>query len=190
MRSPAEPIRRKGPLKVRDVMARPAISVPADASILQAGELMLRHEISGLPVVDAKGHPVGVVTERDFLRPGRRSGDQPRPRWFEVLAGHSIPPAGAERWGERKVAEVMTPNPATVGEDASLDEVARMMESRRIKRLPVVRNGALVGVVSRGDLLRALVRSIRSGMGVTNDEAARARLNELERQSWLHRTRS
>ena len=177
-------------MRVRDVMTQEVIPVAADASVLQAGELMARYDISGLPVVDDEGHLVGIVTERDFLRPEKTTGDRPRPRWFEVLAGRSIPPAAPDRFRERRVAEVMTPNPITVGEDMPLDEVVQLIELRDIKRLPVMRGDQLVGVVSRGDLLRALVQSIHNGAGAMKEsQATRARLTELERQSWLHRTR-
>jgi CBS domain-containing protein len=174
-------------MKVRDVMTREVISVPADASVLQAGELMVRHDISGLPVLAADGRLVGIVTERDFLRPGRPCGDL-RPRALQVIAGQSAPP---ERYPARKVAEVMTPSPITVGEETPLEEVVRVMDSQSIKRLPVLRDGRLVGIVARGDLLRALVQSLRRvSEAVKEQEAARARLTELERQSWLQRTRS
>ena len=79
-------------MEVHEVMTWSVISVPAEASVLEAGELMVRHDISGLPVVDANGHLVGMVTERDFLRPDGITVDTPRPRWFEVLAGRSNPP--------------------------------------------------------------------------------------------------
>jgi CBS-domain-containing membrane protein len=109
-------------MKIRDVMTQPAISVPVDASVLQAGELMVRHDISGLPVTDAKGHLVGIVTERDFLRPAGVSTGFRRPRWLEVITGQSIPPAEPERFRERRVADVMTPEAVTVVEDTPLDE--------------------------------------------------------------------
>ena len=177
-------------MQIRDVMTQEVVTVPAGASVLQAGELMSRYEISGLPVVDDEGHLVGIVTERDFLRPEKTSGDRPRPRWFEVLAGRSMPPAAPDRFRERRVAEVMTPSPITVGENTPLDEVVRLIELQDIKRLPVMRSDQLVGVISRGDLLRALVQSIHNGAGAMKEsKAARARLTELERQSWLHRTR-
>lgn len=177
-------------MKVRDVMTRCAISVPADASVLQAGELMVRHDISGLPVTDANGHLVGIVTERDFLRPAGTSTVFRRPRWLQLITGQSMPPAEPERLRERRIADVMTREPATVGEDTALEEVVRIMDSRRIKRLPVLRDGQLVGIISRGDLLRALVQSIRiSSEAVIAQEAARSRVTELERQSWLQRMR-
>jgi len=173
-------------MKVRDVMTRKVICVPADASVLEAGELMALNDISGLPVVDSQGRLVGIVTERDFLRV-EKTADSNRPRWFQALSGQSSTP---ERFGKRRVADVMTPNPATVDEDTLLDDVVRIIESRDIKRLPVMRDDQLVGVISRGDLIRALVESIRSGSGaVKESEAVRARLTEVERQAWLHRTR-
>lgn len=177
-------------MKVREAMTRDVISVPSDASILQAGELMLQHHISGMPVVDANGGVVGIVTERDFLRPLGPRGDVRRPRWFEVLAGRSTIPEAPERRRERKIADVMTSDPITVTEDMPLVDVVRLMEDRRIKRVPVVREGRLVGIISREDLLRALVRSLRNRANAAKrDEAQRARLTEVERQSWLHRTR-
>lgn len=178
-------------MKVREIMTRQVIAVAPDASILHAGELMLRHDISGLPVVDTAGNLLGIVTERDFLRPPGIRGDDKRPRWLEVLTGKSAAPETPERCCERKVSEVMTPNPVTVGENASLEEVVRLMEERDIKRVPVVRDSRLVGIVSRADLMRALVASLRNGSTASKrDEALRARLTELERQSWLHRTRT
>jgi CBS domain-containing protein len=81
----------------------------------------------------------------------------------------------------------MTRNPATVTEDTPLKEVARLMETRQIKRVPVVRDGRLVGIVARADMLRALMQNLRTG--TQTDAARRARLTEIERQSWLHRTR-
>jgi CBS domain-containing protein len=177
-------------MKVCETMTRQVVSVPPDASILQAGELMLQHHISGLPVVDPDGHVVGIVTERDFLRPAGNSCEREPPRWFELLTGQSKAPDLPERCRERKVAEVMTRDPATVAEDTPLEEVVRLLEARDIKRLPVVRDGRLVGVISRADMLRALVKSLRAGADLSKrDEAVRARLTELERQSWLHRTR-
>jgi CBS domain-containing protein len=174
-------------MKVREAMSRRVVSVSPDASILQAGELMLQHHISGLPVVDAEGHVVGIVTERDFLRPAGIVEGTPRPRWLEVLTGRSQFPHAPERSGERRIADVMTRSLVTTTEDALLEEVVGLMEERRIKRIPVVRDGRLVGIISRADLLRALVRSLRNRL--PNDEVFRQRLTDLERQSWLHRTR-
>ena len=149
---------------------------------------MLAHNISGLPVVDGNGGVVGIVTERDFLRRREeRSGHLPR--WLELLGSAQL----AERCADcqsRTVADVMTPDPLTVSEDTSLEQVARLIEERDIKRLPVVRDGRLVGVVARADLVRALVSAIRRASDLAvEDLAERARILELERQAWMQRAR-
>jgi CBS domain-containing protein len=174
-------------MRVREAMTRQVVCVAPEASILQAGELMLRHGISGLPVVDMYGHVVGIVTERDFLRhPGSRNGNE-RPRWFEMLTGRSKPER-PEHYRDRKIAEIMTRDPVTVSEDSALEEVVRLMESRDINQVPVVRDERLVGIVTSADMLRALMRTLKTGS--KRDENLRQRLTELERQSWLHRTRA
>jgi CBS domain-containing protein len=175
-------------MKVRDVMTRRVISVRPETPLLEAGALMLAHHISGLPVIDANGQVVGIVTERDFLRP---RGDQtaPRPRWFELIGSSQL----AERCADcrsRTVAEVMTPAPLTVTEDTSLEQVVNLIEEHDVKRLPVVRDGRLVGVVARADLIRALVSAIRRASDLAiEDLSERARLLELERQAWMQRAR-
>jgi CBS domain-containing protein len=93
-------------MKVRDVMTSPVVSVGPDTPLLEAGELMLRNDISGLPVLDREARLVGLITERDFLRPTGCGPDYKRPRWFQVLAGRAKDEFG--RQSNRKVADVMT----------------------------------------------------------------------------------
>jgi CBS domain-containing protein len=174
-------------MKVREVMSSPVVFVTPDTSVLAAGELMLQHHISGLPVVDAAGSVVGVVTERDFLRPPGVGGDQDRLRWFEALAKRSPGPEQSDPRFTRKIGDLMTRNPVTVVEDTSVEEVLQLMEGRQIKRVPVLRDGRLVGIVSRADLLRALMHNLRRNTSA--EEIQRARLTEIERESWLHRIR-
>lgn len=175
-------------MKARDIMTRRVFSVRPDASILQAGELMLQHDISGLPVVDSDERVVGIVTERDFMRCAGASGAV-RPRWLEVLIGRTQFADGAAQRCASRIDEVMTRNPVTVTEDMAVDDVVRLMDGHRIKRVPVVRDGHLVGIIARADLMRALVRSIRVAQSAAkSDEALRSHITELERQNWLHRT--
>jgi len=143
-------------MQVRDVMKRNVISVRADEPILTAVRLMLQNRISGLPVVDAKGALVGIVTEGDFLRRDEIGTTRRRPKWLEFLIGPGRLADEYVHTSGRKVAEVMTPEPCTVGEDDSLRTVVELMERRRIKRLPVVRNGRMVGIISRANLMHAL----------------------------------
>jgi CBS domain-containing protein len=178
-------------MKVRDAMSPSVVTVRPDASILEASELMLKHDIGGLPVVDRRGRLVGIVTERDFLRPAHRGTGYRRPRWLQVLIGEAKVSEDHEQATNRKVAEVMTENPITVGDETPLEEVVSLMDRHDFSRLPVLRDGKLVGIVARADLLRALVRSLRKTSAVSKqDEDLRASMTELERQSWLHRTRS
>ncbi len=173
-------------MQVRDVMTRNVISVKADESILSAARLMLQNRISGLPVLDASGALIGIVTEGDFLRRGELGTTKRRSRWVEFLLG---PGKLAEEYvhqSGRKISEVMTRDPHTVGEDDSLESVVTQMERYRVKRLPVIRNGRLVGIVSRANLLHALA-SLARDMPVSNgsDAAIRDRILEaLAKQHW------
>jgi CBS domain-containing protein len=143
-------------MKVRDIMSPRVISVAPEASILEAIRLMLLNHISGLPVIDQAGVLVGVITEGDFLRRSETGTERKRPRWLEFLLGPSRLADEYVHTHARSVKDVMTPEPITISEDAALDEVVQLMESRRIKRLPVVRGGEVVGIVSRANLLHAL----------------------------------
>jgi CBS domain-containing protein len=173
-------------MKVSDVMTRRVVSVSPETTVLEAVRLMLQNHISGLPVIDASGHLVGVVTEGDFLRRAETGTQRKRARWLELLVG---PRALAEEYVQahgRKVQGVMTPDPVTVSEDTELDEVVRLMERRRIKRLPVVRGAQVVGIVSRANLMHALA-SLGSAAPVTTKSDAEIRsqiLAELDKQPW------
>jgi len=164
-------------MQVRDVMTRGVISVEPEESILIAARLMLQHRVSGLPVVDGKGALVGIVTEGDFLRRGEIGTARRRPKWLEFIVG---PGRLAEEYvhsSGRKVAEIMTPNPYTVDADAPLESVVELMERRRIKRLPVVRDGRLIGIISRANLMHALASLARTAPPPAgNDIAIRERI--------------
>lgn len=173
-------------MQVRDVMTRNVISVQADESIVNAARLMLQNRISGLPVVDTAGALVGVVTEGDFLRRGELGTARRRPKWLEFVIGPGRMAAEYVHESGRKVVEVMTPDPYTVGEDDSLETVVEVMERRRIKRLPVLRDGKLVGIVSRANLLHALASIARGTPAPSGDDAAvRDRvMAALAKQRW------
>jgi CBS domain-containing protein len=176
-------------MKAADVMTAHVISVKPDASVLECVRLMLQYRISGLPVIDATGALVGVVTEGDFLRRVEAGTERKRPRWLEFIAG---PGRLADEYVHshgRKVSEVMTPDPITIREDTPVEEVVRVMEERRIKRLPVMRGNVVVGIVSRANLLHALASVGREAApAAKDDQAIRARiLAELAKQPWAPR---
>lgn len=173
-------------MKAKDVMNSNVVSVQPTATIAQAIRLMLQKKISGLPVVNDAGGLVGIVTEGDFLRRAETQTEKRRPRWLEFLLG---PGRLADEYVHshgRKVEEIMTPGPVTVTEDTPLDEVVKTMEKRRVKRVPVMRGQQVVGIVSRANLLHALVSVVRDVKSPEiGDAAIREKLvAELQKQTW------
>jgi CBS domain-containing protein len=173
-------------MKVRDIMSPRVISVAPEASILEAIRLMLLNHISGLPVIDQAGALVGVVTEGDFLRRSETGTERKRSHWLEFLLG---PGRLAEEYVHthaRTVNDVMTPEPITITEDAALEQAVQLMESRRIKRLPVVRDGQVVGIVSRANLLHALVSLATAAPPAAKTDVAirEALVAEFEKLAW------
>jgi CBS domain-containing protein len=172
-------------MRASDVMRTEVQTCSPDSTIGEAIRLMLDKGISGLPVVDAAGTLVGIVTEGDFLRRAELGTERHRPRWLELLASPGRLAADYVQAHGRRVAEVMTPEVAAVAEDTPLAEVVRLMERRHVKRLPVLRDGRLVGLVARADLLRALAGAAAPGSAAAGDDAIRtAVLAALAGQPW------
>jgi CBS domain-containing protein len=170
----------------REVMTPKVISIEADAPIMQAVHLMLQNRISGLPVLGPKDELVGMVTEGDFLRRGEIGTRRRRSRWLEFMIGPGRLAEEYVRASGRKVDDVMTRNPVTIAEDSPLDQAVDLMERHRIKRLPVMRDGRLVGMVTRANLMHALVSLATQPKAPPGDDAAIREqiLAECERQSW------
>lgn len=171
---------------VEAVMTTPVISIRPSTSVAEAARLMLAHRISGLPVVEGDGTLVGIVSEGDFLRRSELGTERKRSWWLEFLVS---PGKVADEYVHahgRKVEEVMTNGAVTISKGATLDEVVEMMSRRSIKRLPVVDNGKIVGIVARSDLLRPMARALSPGdTQATDDEQIRAAIQaELSGQSW------
>jgi CBS domain-containing protein len=173
-------------MKAHDVMTWGAITVEPDASVTRAVRLMLQNKVSGLPVVDAKGQLVGMVTEGDFLRRGELGTRRQRARWLEFLLGPGRLADEYVQSSGRKISQVMTPDPKTITLQTPLEEVVRLMEHHQIKRLPVVHDGKVVGVVSRADLLHALASVVREVKPVASDDATLREqiIAECAKQPW------
>jgi CBS domain-containing protein len=176
-------------MKAREIMSLEVVSVSPDASILEAVRLMLQNRISGLPVVDRQGALVGVVTEGDFLRRGETGTQRKRARWIEFLMGSGQSADEYVHAHGRKVANVMTPTPITITEDTRLDDVVSLMEQSGVKRLPVVRQGRVVGIVSRANLLHALASLVGDlPASATTDVTIRERIiSEFSNKTWSPR---
>ena len=123
---------------------------------------MAQRRISGMPVVDDAGTIVGMISEGDLVR-WHEGYTERQARWLDMLAeGFDLAPAFVEgiREQQRKVKSVMSPGAMTVTEETPAREVARLMYAKNIKRVPVVRDGKLVGIVARSDLVRALAEKL------------------------------
>jgi CBS domain-containing protein len=175
---------------VADVMTRHVLSVEPDSTVEAAASLMLERGISGLFVVNTKGELAGVITEGDLLRRDELGTQRHRPWWLRLIVSPGQQAADFTRTHGRKVKDVMTETVISVADDASLEDAVGLMETNRIKRVPVTRDGRVVGVVSRSDLLRALVGRSRSDLSTATDDRSirTAILDSLDKQSWAPMT--
>jgi CBS domain-containing protein len=174
-------------MRVSDIMTHPVITVTPDMTVGEAAELMIQHRISGLPVVDKAGEVVGIVTEGDLLRRAEIGTERRRPRWLEFLIAPGRLASEYAHTHGRRVAEVMTDTVQFVAPDDAVADVVALMERRRIKRVPVVERGRLVGIVSRANLVRALLHNLPHGevSPTPSDQEIRARiLAEIAQQPW------
>jgi CBS domain-containing protein len=143
-------------MQARDVMVRDVVTVHPEATVRAVAQLLVERRISGVPVVDAEGRLVGIITEGDLIRRAELGTEPRRSRWLEYFIGPDVAAEEFVRAHALRAADVMTKRPESVSEDADLGEVAMLMERRHVKRLPVVRDGRLVGIVSRSNLVQAL----------------------------------
>lgn len=175
-------------MQAKDIMTRDVATVRPGASIQDAARLMTDRRLSGLPVVAPDGHVIGILTASDLLH-RKETGADRRPSWFSSFFAR--PDEMARQYAKdhgRKVHEAMSRHVISVLEDASLSEVADVLERNKIKRVPVTKDGALVGVISRGDLVRVLSQSSFNDAPLTrsNDaELQRALLQQIRKQPWL-----
>src|SRR5215469_1290444 len=174
-------------MRAVDVMTVDPVSISPDDSIVEAIRVMLQRKFSGLPVVDSTGALVGIVTEGDLLRRTETGTQRKRPRWIEFLIGSGRLANEYVQASGRKVHDVMTYDVHTVTEDAPLDDIVQHMERYQIKRLPVVRDGKLVGIVTRANLLRALASVVveTKPVAAADDASIRSQIYaELQKQPW------
>jgi CBS domain-containing protein len=173
-------------MRANQIMTQHVITIGADAPIAEAVDVMLRHHVSGLPVVDADGGLVGIISEGDFVRRAELGTQRNRGRWLSFLVGADRVAADFVRAHGRKVGEIMTPDPLTISEDAPLDEIVEMMESNNVKRLPVLRGNRMVGIVTRSDFLAAVAELARNVPNLSgDDERIRGAVSaEIEQAAW------
>ena len=173
-------------MRAHQIMTKPVVTVGPDATIVEAANIMLGRHISGLPVVDAAGRLVGIVSQGDFIHRGEIGTERRRGRWLKFLldSGKSATDFVLEHGC--KVSEVMSRSPITITEDTPLADIADITEKRNIKRLPVLREDRLVGIVTRTNLLQAVASLARHVPDPTADDAhIRDRIiHALEKPDW------
>lgn len=176
-------------MKALDLMQRELITTTAETAIEDAVRLMVANRISGLPVVDSTGALLGILSEGDLLRRAELGTEARVPAWLGWLTGQGRAAREYVREHARKVGDVMTAPAISVTPQTELAEVVALMESRRIKRVPVVQGGRLVGMLTRCDLVRAL-ESLLPKLDTRPVADARLRLRllaSLREQRWAPR---
>jgi CBS domain-containing protein len=173
-------------MRAHQIMTHKVISVRPDTPVADAANTMLHQHISGLPVVNEAGKLVGIISEGDFIRRAEIGTERKRGRWLKLLVGSGRAAIDYVHEQGRKVGEIMTPNPLTVAEDATLEEIVQVMEKSHIKRLPVLRGGQLVGIVTRANLLQAVADLARDVPDPTaDDDHIRKRVfAAIEKNDW------
>ena len=149
-------------MNARDVMTKAVVSVHPDTSVREIARLLLDKGISAVSVIDNNGTLIGMVSEGDLIRPDQAAREARREWWLEILAeGEQLSPEFLAWLNSQKLAAraIMSAPVITVSEGTEVGEIARLLVAHRIKRVPVVRDGHLVGIVAREDLLRTLLLS-------------------------------
>jgi len=173
-------------MRAIDVMVRDVVTVRPEAEVAEAVKLLAEHDVSALPVVDQAGNLVGVLSEADLIHRAEIGTERHRPWWLEAVTGASTLAEDFAKSHGKKVGEVMTDGVISVTEETPLSEIAALFERKCIKRVPVVKDGKLIGIVSRSNLIQALASA--AGRIDRHDETDRQirleALSRLREQSW------
>jgi CBS domain-containing protein len=174
-------------MKARDVMVSPIITVPPTASVKDLAGIFLERRISAVPVVDDHGKLVGIVSEGDLLHRAEAGTQRQRPWWLLALTDDRALAADYVKAHAHKVSDVMTTEVITAAPETPLHEIASLLEKYSIKRVPIVRDGQIVGIVSRANLIQA-VASYRKRLDIQpSDATIRDKLlTHLKAQRWAH----
>jgi CBS domain-containing protein len=174
-------------MKAMDVMVHDVVTVKPDDEVAETVRLLAEHDVSALPVVDDDKNVVGVISEADLLHREEIGTEKQRPWWLEAVTPASTLAGEFAKSHGRRVEEVMSTDVIAASEDTSLEEIATLLERHRIKRVPILRGGKLVGIVSRSNLIQALASALPQGgtHGAESDRQIRLELlDRLGHQSW------
>lgn len=176
-------------MRASQIMTRQIHTVKAEASVFEAAQILLNAGISAIPVVDADGNLVGLLSEADLMyRP--EIGTTPGKSWLQhLLSEEAVLAKDFARTHAHRVADVMTKKLATASECSTLGEIATLMQRHRVKHIPIVRDGKVVGIVNRANLLQGLLaREPTSSPAPEANDTVRALVaSELARHGWTTR---
>jgi CBS domain-containing protein len=174
-------------MKARDVMVSPVITVKPSTSVPEVAETLVKQRISGVPVVDDQGRLVGIVSEGDLLHRAETRTERRHSWWLTALIGDRALASEYIKAHSHKVGDVMTKQVITATPDTPLREIAALLEKNSIKRVPIVENGRIVGIVSRANLVQAMASNRKGLEAPVSDTAIREKiLAELQGQPWAH----
>ena len=174
-------------MKAADVMVSSVITVGPNATIREVANTLLSNRISAVPVVGIDGELLGIVSEGDLMRRPETGTVKQRSWWLELFIGNLPLAAEYIKSHSSKVADVMTRRVITATPETPLGEIATMLEKNRIKRVPIMKNGKIVGIVSRANLLQALARMPKktvSGAKVRDSEIRKNVIARLSAEPW------
>lgn len=177
-------------MKAMDVMVRDVITVGPDDEVADAVRLLADYDVSALPVIDDDEKVVGIISEADLLHREEIGTENKHPWWLEAVTPSWKLAGDFAKSHGRRVSEVMSTNVVSATEETPLGEIAGLLEKHRIKRVPILRDGTLVGIVSRSNLIQALASSqaqvgLEIGGGTDSDRKIRLELLErLAEQDW------
>ncbi|MBV8913195.1 MAG: CBS domain-containing protein [Acetobacteraceae bacterium] len=174
-------------MNAADVMTKPALTLPEDAGLLDALRLMTTRNISGVPIVGDDKTLVGILTEGDLLRRAEvGTGERHWSGLWSFVRGPGLGAAEYVRAHSRRVADLMSRDPVAASEATSLQDIVALMEHHHIRRVPILRDRRVVGIVSRADLLRAVCKALAGSPVPRLDSELLTRLrDELARQPWF-----
>lgn len=173
-------------MRARELMTRDPVTIPPEAPLPLVARTLAERGFSGAPVVDREGHLLGMVTESDLIRRLAAPEDAPRSWLRDLFATAGQQAARFARTHGKTAADVMTTSLVTAAPDTQIEVIAKAMEERGIRRVPVVQDGKLLGIVARADLIRALlVPADALAADAPDERIRRAVLDAMRRQPWV-----
>ena len=175
-------------MKARDVMISPVITVGENDPVHHVANLLIKHRISAVPVVDHTGKIIGIVSEGDLIRRPETGTESPVSWWLSLISGERALAEAYSKSHGKKARDVMTTPVQTAHPDTPLHDIADMLEERHVRRVPIVNQaGELVGIISRANIVQALATARPQLEISASDSLIRERLiTELRKHSWSH----